>query len=393
MTDNTESSFGDLKAENQRLREELERIKSRQALTMFGNIHAAPRSGKTTIIGLDEMIISVGEDDTVGYVNTSMMKLLGISDRNQALKTQLSKWDQGHLGENTLSAIVQIARSSEDIQILEKPFSDIPRELLPTSDVPPGAKDTILRFSASAKEGRVQIIAQDVTRTRWLEDTFARYLSPKVIEQMQNVDSDNLLTMERRDLSILFTDLRGFTKLCQEATPSQVQDTINSFLSNMVQCIELLDGTVQGFVGDEVMSIFGAPMTQEDHALRALICAVEMQKVHKNWIEERTAKDMPAPQMGVGLATGSVVVGNIGTKTRMDYTAQGHGVNLAARLCGAARGGEILTVPATHSAALKHTKSYSGEVTIPRFTFESIGKQNFKGVNESTDVLRVGTKV
>jgi len=132
MTDNNESANSDLRLENQKLRAELERMKSNQALTMFGSIHAAPKSGKTTIVGLDEMIISVGEDDTIGYVNTSMMKLLGIANRNQALKTPLYEWDQGPLGENTLAAIVQIARKSVDIQILEKSFSGIPKELLPS---------------------------------------------------------------------------------------------------------------------------------------------------------------------------------------------------------------------------------------------------------------------
>jgi adenylate/guanylate cyclase family protein len=258
----------ELRDENEKLKAELNRMKSTQALTMFGNISAAPKSGRTTIVGLDEMVIAVSDDDTIGYVNTSMMTLLGVSDRKQALGTPLSRWDKGSLGENTLSAIVQVARASEETQILERPFQDIPSHMLPSSDVPPGAKDTILRFSASSQKGRVQIIAQDVTRTRWLEDTFARYLSPKVIEQMQNICSDELLTMERCELSILFTDLRGFTKLCQDAPAKQVQETINSFLSNMVNCVEQLDGTVQGFVGDEVMAIFGAPVPQQDHALR-----------------------------------------------------------------------------------------------------------------------------
>jgi class 3 adenylate cyclase len=381
-----------LEAENRELRAELERIKSKQALTMFGNVTVAPRTAKLTIVGLEEMIVAVGDDDTVGYVNTSMMKLLGIGDRQQALGTPLTLWDDGPLGENTLKAIVQAARSSEEVLAFERPFPDIPRQLLPTTDVPVGASETILRFTASSQKDRVQIVAQDVTRTRWLETTFARYLSPKVIEQMQGIGADELLSMERRELTILFCDLRGFTTLCQEAEPEQVRDTINTYLAGMVDCVERLDGTVQGFVGDEVMAIFGAPLPQEDHALRALICAVEMQRVHGAWIEDRMRSGRPAPPTGIGLATGEVVVGNIGTESRMDYTAQGHGVNLAARLCGAALAGEVLTVPETHLAAMKHLKTYDGEVAIPRLSFGSKGKLTFKNVKQPVEVLSVRVK-
>ncbi|MBW2277321.1 MAG: adenylate/guanylate cyclase domain-containing protein [Deltaproteobacteria bacterium] len=382
----------ELVAENQALREEIERLQTQTALTMFGALTTAPSSERTTILGLDEMVITVSGDDTVGYVNNPMMKLLDIDDRKAAIGEPLSDFDRGVLGENTLAALVQVARASAETQILERAFPDIPAESLPAVDVPEGAGDPVLRFTAVSRKDRVQIIAQDVTRTRWLENTFSRYVSPKVIEQLQRTAEGDFLAMERCEVTILFGDLRGFTTLCQEASPPVVQETINSFLTNMVECIDQLDGTVQGFVGDEVMAIFGAPMPQDDHALRALICAVEMQRVHQEWTADRTARDEPAPQLGIGLATGNVVVGNIGTISRMDYTAQGHGVNLAARLCGAAKGGEVLTVPETHTAALKRVKAYDGAVVVPRFGFKSMGKLSFKNVTEPVEVLSVVVK-
>jgi class 3 adenylate cyclase len=96
--------------------------------------------------------------------------------------------------------------------------------------------------------------------------------------------------------------------------------------------------------------------------------------------------------MGVGLATGPVVVGNIGTEAHMDYTAQGHGVNLAARLCSAAAGGEVLTLPLTHRAALAAVKGYRGGVPVPRFGFEPRGRLSFKNVAEPVEVLAVKLK-
>jgi class 3 adenylate cyclase len=374
------------------LRTELERLKTRSAITMFERVSATTRTGSHTILGLEEMVLTIGADNTVGYVNGPMMLLLGIEDRKAALGQPLQTWDRGPLGEGTLAALVEVARGASEPQALERSFPDLADNRLPGGNAPRGAGGRVLRFVATSKDGRVQIVVQDVTRTRWLEKTFARYVSPKVIDQMQSLPAESLLAMERREITILFCDLRGFTAMCQSAAPDAVQRTINGFLGNMVGCVEALDGTVQGFAGDEVMALFGAPLPLVDHALRALICAVEMQRVHESFRAEQLRLDLPAPLLGVGLATGAVVVGNIGAESRLTYTAQGHGVNLAARLCSAAAGGEVLTVPQTHRAALAAVHGYQGDVSIPRFGFASKGRLTFKNVAEPVEVLSVKVK-
>jgi class 3 adenylate cyclase len=377
-------------AEIAALEEEIRRLKSRSAMSLFGKVSASvPGATVPTILGVEEMVLLVAADDTVGYLNNPMMKLLGVSDRREAIGSPLSRWDQGPLPESTLAALVQMARAVPEPQAVERSCPEIPAERLPAADAT-GART--LRFAVAPHKGSVQIVVQDVTRLRWLESTFSRYVSPRVIERMQQVPTGDLLTMERREVSILFTDLRGFTRLCQEETPARVQETVNSFLSNMVGCVEAVEGTVLGFAGDQVMALFSAPLVQADHALRALICAAQMQRIHGAWVDERTRAGLPAPAAGVGLATGTVVVGNIGTPTRMDYTAQGHAVNLAARLCSAAGGGEVLTVPETHQAALSCIGAYQGEVPVPRFTFAGKGKQSFKNVAQPVEVLSVGVK-
>jgi class 3 adenylate cyclase len=374
------------------LRAENERLKAQSSLTLMGTICAAPRGKSSTIAGLDEMVLQIGVDDTVGYVNPPMARLLDITDRKAALGTPLAQWDRGALGEHLLQSLVQLARGADEPRIVERACPGLPAQMLPGSPEGRPQGDPVLSFVVSHTQGRVQIIAQDVSKLRWLEATFARYLSPKVIEQMRSLPVDALLSMERREITVLFTDMRGFTALCQQEEPEQVRDTVNAFLSNMVECIERLDGTVQGFAGDEVMALFGAPVPQPDHALRALVCAVEMQTAHRRWMEQRTAQGKPCRPAGIGLATGSVVVGNIGTPSRINYTAQGHPVNLAARLCSAAGGGDVLTVPATHAAALAAAKAYRGEVPLPRLRFEPKGPMSFKNVAEPVQVLSVTVK-
>jgi class 3 adenylate cyclase len=372
---------------------EIERLKTRPALSLTGT-RAVIAGGKSlTVMGSEEMILQVMPDSHVGYVNSPMAKLLGMPDRKAPLGSHLSQWDVGPLGKGVLTALCHVARSENEPQTLEHPIPNVPDELLPSIDLPESVDHRILRFTAVEQKERVHIVALDVTRIRWIEHTFSRYVSPAVIERMHGLNASEFLRTERRELTILFGDLRGFTSMCQDLTPEQVQETVNSFLANMVSVIESVDGTIDKFVGDEVMVIFGAPVPQGDHALRALTCAVEMQKAHGQWQKERAELKLPHRPMGIGLATGQLVVGNIGTESRMDYTVLGHTVNLAARLCGSAKGGEILTVPHTHKVALSQFANHTLGNYIPRFAFANKGDLTFKNVKDTVPVLTVATKV
>ncbi|MBL91546.1 MAG: hypothetical protein CMH56_07000 [Myxococcales bacterium] len=386
-----EKTAQEYQAEIDRLKKELEQVKTAAAMPITGTLAVGGRTASHTVFGIEEMLLQVNADDTVGYVNSQMAKLLEMPDRKLVLGTSLSRWDEGKIGSGVLAALVRVARSSSEPHVLERNCPDVPPSLLPESKSERPLGDPILRFAATAAKGSVHITAQDVTVLRWLEGTFSRYVSPAVIEQMQHLESGELLSTERKELTILFADLRGFTAISQELPPEEVQEMVNSFLSNMVACVEKLEGTVDKFVGDEIMVLFGAPMPQPDHALRALICGVEMQRVHNIWMAKRNADNKPARSMGIGIATGPVVVGNIGTETRMDYTVLGHHVNLAARLCGKAEGGEVLTVPNTHQAGMNAAQHYQGTVPIPRLSFKAQGKMEFKNVHEPIDVISVST--
>jgi class 3 adenylate cyclase len=300
-----------------------------------------------------------------------MARLLGL-DKSELQGAALSACDG--LDPGLLRGFCETVRATGEAWVSEQAFPQLARADLGT--------DTTLRFVCTPVGEKVQIVVQDVSQTRWLEKTFARYLSSKVIERLRQVPPADLLKVERRVVTVLFADLRGFTRVSQEIEPEQVCAMVNSYLSRMVDCVEKYDGTVDKFVGDEIMAVFGAPLFQADHALRALLCAVDMVRSHQEWQGERTGQ--PAPAVGVGLVTGEVIVGNIGTEKQMDYTVMGHPVNLAARLCGAAAGLEILTVAATHQAA----QGFSLD-NMPRLHFEVKGKLELKNVKVPIDVIRV----
>jgi adenylate cyclase len=207
---------------------------------------------------------------------------------------------------------------------------------------------------------------------------------------MHEMAETDFFKPERREISILFGDLRGFTKMSSEMSPEDVHQAVNSFFAEMVTSVKEFNGTVDKFIGDQVMALFGTPLAQPHHALLSLVCGVDMQKRHLQWMEKRTLAGKPAPSLGIGIASGEAVVANVGTAERMEYTALGHTVNLAARLCGDAQGGEILTVPHSYHAARASLKQPKPPLEkIPHLHFESLGRRTFKNIPEPVEVLKV----
>ena len=226
-------------------------------------------------------------------------------------------------------------------------------------------------------------------KNKFLENAFSRYVSSKVIEQLKGTPIDEFLRMDKREVSILFVDMRGFTALGSQLSPEEVQETVNSFLDNMVKCVEEMEGMVDKFLGDGLMAIFGAPLRHETHAWQALSAAASMQKVHKDWMESRQAANKPAGAIGIGVATGEVVVGNVGTSNRMEYTALGHLVNLASRLCSTAAGGEILTIKESQEQMKRHASALQVQDEFLTATFISKGLTTFKNISEPVEIFSV----
>ena len=223
-------------------------------------------------------------------------------------------------------------------------------------------------------------------KNQFLELTFSRYVSKKVIEQLKKTPVVEFLKMEKREVSVLFADLRGFTALGDRLASEDIQETVNSFLDTMVRCIEEKDGMVDKFMGDGLMALFGAPLRQDDHARRALDAAISMQKAHRIWMEERQASGKPVRPVGIGLAGGEVVLGNMGTLNRMEYTVLGHTANLASRLCSAADGGEILTTRDTWEMIKRHTK---GLRPMEDLAPAKISFMTFKNIEQPVEVISV----
>ena len=167
---------------------------------------------------------------------------------------------------------------------------------------------------------------------RFIQGAFGQYLSPTVVNQL--IEDPGMLKLggERKELTAFFSDLVGFTKISEALTPDQLVDLLNKYLTEMTDILLKHNGTVDKFEGDAIVSFFGAPVSFEDHARRSCFAALDMQKRLEELREEWGKQGGQELRMRIGLNTGNMVVGNMGSKNRMDYTMMGDAVNLAARL-------------------------------------------------------------
>lgn len=179
----------------------------------------------------------------------------------------------------------------------------------------------------------------------FVREVFGRFVTEQVAEILLRSPQALELGGEARTLSILMSDLRNFTPLSERLSADRVVSTLNSYLARMVPIIERHGGTINEFIGDAILVLFGAPVPQEDHARQAVACALEMQ-VAMAEVNRELELDGPL-EMGIAVNTGTVVVGNIGSPQRMKYGVVGSPVNLTARIQSFALGGQVLVSEAT----------------------------------------------
>lgn len=205
-------------------------------------------------------------------------------------------------------------------------------------------------------------------------DVFGRRVGPKVMERLLTMSDRDLLKGERTVVTVLFSDIRGFTNTAEIVEAELLVSMLNDHLSTLTEIVLKHEGLVDKFVGDCVMALFNAPERQPDHALRAVMTALEMMAAHQQLM---TKWQPHLPPIGIGIDTGETIVGNLGSAQRSEYTAISHHVNLASRLCGAAEASQILISADTYALVREHV------VAIP------IRGLKLKGISDAGDAFHV----
>ncbi len=236
---------------------------------------------------------------------------------------------------------------------------------------------TLANFAAVAVE-RIRW-ARQAEIERMKRSRLERYHSPAVIEEVLRQGADEgMQRLKLTQATVLFADLVGFTAFAENSRPEEVAETIDAFLSLAVEAIFRAGGTLDKFIGDCVMAFFGAPVPQEDHAERATRAAMEIQRDLAAWNRERAAQGLPGFNARVALNSGPVVVGDIGSARRVDYTVLGNTVNVAARLeSSVAKPGDVVLGPETWRLL---------DGAIPT---EPLGEFQLKGLQQKIQAWRV----
>lgn len=197
----------------------------------------------------------------------------------------------------------------------------------------------------------------------FIRDTFGRYVTEEVVQALFDQPDGLRLGGVKKEVTIMFCDIRGFTPLSESLAPEQVVGILNRYLGTMSTLVARHGGTVSEFVGDSVLAFFGAPVSHADDPLRAVACAVKMQRAMARFNRESAEAGQPEITIGIGINTGEVVIGNIGSERRAKYGAVGYALNLTSRVEAAAKGGQILITEATR-AKIKNNVLLKGERRI-----------------------------
>ncbi|MGM0562726.1 MAG: CHASE2 domain-containing protein [Pseudomonadota bacterium] len=212
---------------------------------------------------------------------------------------------------------------------------------------------------------------------RALAKLFGQYIPPELVEEMSDDPTEVMLEGQSREMTVLFSDVRGFTTISEGLEPRELTQLMNSFLTPMTRIIHHHRGTIDKYMGDAVMAFWGAPLDDPEHARNALCAAMEMIHELDRLQDDFKARGWPEIRIGVGLNTGLMSVGNMGSEFRMAYTALGDAVNLGSRLEGLTKqyGVSILVSETTAEA-------------VPEFDYLELDRVRVKGKNEPVTIYQ-----
>ena len=245
------------------------------------------------------------------------------------------------------------------------------------------SEDSIINFSISPRVdehnntlGSV-ISLEDITDISKVKSTFKRYVSKQVVDELLGDDTKLKLGGEKREVTVLFSDIRGFTSMSEKLKAEDVVKTLNNYFSDMIDIVFKYNGTLDKIIGDELMIVYGAPLVGVDDTERAVQTAIEMQKRIKIINKRRKIDGLIPIKVGMGINQGTVVSGNIGSRDMMDYTVIGDTVNLGARLCSYASPDEIIV----SNTVYEQTKTI--------FNYFKLDSIKVKGKRKKVEIYRI----
>jgi len=289
---------------------------------LFEDVQNMKNYNESMLESMSNGVITLNEEGKMITCNTAGLKILQItpedilgkqvqdffSGANAWILEKIKNVDVTHTSDITMDADLEFDKNKISANITVLPL-----------------------ISAEKKKLGNMIMIEDISSEKRMKSTLSRYMDPGLTDKLLG-GAENALGGKSTQATILFSDIRSFTTLTEKLGPQGTVSFLNEYFTIMVDCIQTEGGMLDKFIGDAIMAAFGMPVSTGDDEDRALRAAIAMIRNLQNWNITRLADGKPSVDMGIGLNTGLIVSGNIGSPKRMDYTMIGDGVNLAARL-------------------------------------------------------------
>jgi adenylate cyclase len=290
--------------------------------TLFAEVASERNYNESILRSMSSGVVTLDRDNKVAKLNAAACAILGFERDDlvgrdaRAFLRATNPW--------LLSEIDAVSRSGQPKALLDVDVKTARGDTI-------SANLSIVSLVAEGEQVGLLLLIEDISEGKRLQGAMRRFMTQKVMDQVLSRGDDRLFGAACR-ASVLFADIRNFTALAEQMQPRQTVDMLNEIFTELFEAVAAYDGVLDKFIGDAIMAVYGAPLSSGRDPQNAVESAVAMMRMVTAINDKRRARGMPDVRLGVGIASGEVVAGTIGSPKRMDYTVIGDSVNLAARL-------------------------------------------------------------
>jgi class 3 adenylate cyclase len=350
-------------------------------------IEELERYQENIFTSMTNLLVTTDKAGAIQYYNESARKTFHLSEEH--IGTDFADAFAENLDPSVLKAIEEAGRKNQEVLGIEGIYegsegnTDFSLNASPLRTKTGKFDGLTLLFADQSREQQLkQQMDVAVEQRRQIKDMFARYLSNEVVEQLMEHPELVKPGGDKKIATVFFADIRGYTTFSESKSPEYIIEVLNEYFSQAVEIIVRYKGYIDKFIGDAIMAAWGVPMaTSEEDAIQGVTCALELQELARS--SERTffTGDASNLAVGIGMHTGPLVAGNLGSSRRMDYSVIGDTVNVAARLEGIAGPGEVVVT--------EHTRELLGD----RFKLEEREPVKVKGKADPIHIFSVLERV
>ncbi|BAY60616.1 adenylate/guanylate cyclase with GAF and PAS/PAC sensors [Calothrix brevissima NIES-22] len=301
-----------------------------QNAQLFAKVKQQEQMQRDILRSLSNGVISTDKSGLIIAANESAKRLLELpeSDRLEGKLIQ----DLINIKEGNFSKWCENALNAADLKNRQQYYPD--RTLIASGTEQHSINLSINTIADASDHQKIQgalVVMEDISDEKRLKSTMYRYMTQELAEELLKLD-DAKLGGDRKEVSILFSDIRGYTTLTENLEAEEVVSMLNEYFESMVEAVFKHKGTLDKYIGDAIMAVFGSPLPLEEHAWMAVQTALEMRHRLQEFNHRRYLTNKPRINIGIGINSDTVISGNIGSSKRMEFTAIGDGVNLGSRL-------------------------------------------------------------